>query len=1163
MTQRCVRILARVLLVVAALATTAGVSALSAQANGKIEGHIRDQQGQPIPNARVIVVGTAFSAPVNAQGYYFIENIPPGTVSVRATYVGFRPLQQDGLRILSGQTQTVDFTLEAAPVTLQEIVVHTEMKNALVPRDAVSTKQIITGDMVQKLPVDRIQQALALQPGVVQVSTCTSNPPCNPTISVRGGRVDQNATYIDGVPVQNGIHTGTATAIGQSIGNAPGAPVLSLATNGFEDASVTTGASSAAFGNAQAGVINISTRTGGSKLSGNLGYETGMLGLATYGQGLNIFSGSLSGPIGKHLTFFASGRVEGNNATNDGNHGYLFPGYSAVSVDTTYRVANFAQAGQGPVADSVNVSVYNYAVTSGGCSNPSTQGGFSGAAFAPMAANFGATCHTNQAYTSPSTNYFTTDKLNYSFGQGSRVSLSYLYSGNQNRGVIGQGPSSGIFAGGSAAYGNITGANVATLNWTQTLIRQATHQLTLDAYISRQWSNSINAPLTTASEASTRSSPGGFITQKLQFRFKPSDYPVDSTLIYNTLLAASNVRHGIQDPKNTGQYTGLGNFGTCCSTLPPDGVPYSAGGGGNDDNGLTYNNENRWVGIANLDFQADRYNRLKVGGQFTNYDITDYTSSAAGAGTFTGKPVAYDAYAEDRVDLGDVVLVAGLRYDYYWSKAWRWNEFPEISSRSVPANSGGPARSFTQFGKDSLFCPAQANGAPALPNAQAVCALVQDPSHNYVSPHLQVSFPVTDKTNFRLSYAQNVQAPDFGIIYDAALYDINVTGQNTRGRWGNDLDFGKTVSFEFGARHAFSDDMVLDVAVYNNDIVANPSFQFAHPIDPINGPSASNPTGTTAILYTAANVDFGNTRGIDLRLDRRIGNYFNGSLTYSFQDSKNTGTDPFSYLGFFEPISGFQGTPPTAALPTGSSRPHSLTALFNIQLPGDWEKGNVLGTILKRTGFFITGRIASGLAYTQCNPTDIGSVGVWSGGAGSGAGTNGTSCANANGNGGFNASRLPMLKTLDVRMTKDFKVGKYQFTGYLDARNILNITNVVAVFSQTGSTSSGANAERLYATDSTGFVTYARQVGEYRSTDGAILLPSTIAGCAKVVGGTNSFAPECYYYIRSEQRFGNGDGIYTLAEQKVASNSNRAFANSIWNFVTGARTIRFGLEVNF
>src|SRR5688500_20265105 len=41
---------------------------------------------------------------------------------------------------------------------------------------------------------------------------------------------------------------------------------------------------------------------------------------------------------------------------------------------------------------------------------------------------------------------------------------------------------------------------------------------------------------------------------------------------------------------------------------------------------------------------------------------------------------------------------------------------------------------------------------------------VRDRSHGYLSPHVQVSFPVTDRTNFRLSYSHQVQAPDFGLL---------------------------------------------------------------------------------------------------------------------------------------------------------------------------------------------------------------------------------------------------------------------------------------------------------------------------------------------------------------------------------------------------------------
>ena len=46
------------------------------------------------------------------------------------------------------------------------------------------------------------------------------------------------------------------------------------------------------------------------------------------------------------------------------------------------------------------------------------------------------------------------------------------------------------------------------------------------------------------------------------------------------------------------------------------------------------------------------------------------------------------------------------------------------------------------------------------------------------------------------------------------------------------------------------------------------------------------------------NADFGNYRGFDVRLDKRIGSLFNGTLAYTFSDAKNTGSDPFTYINF-------------------------------------------------------------------------------------------------------------------------------------------------------------------------------------------------------------------------------------------------------------------------
>jgi len=75
-------------------------------ATGKLEGRVQDEAGAPLAHAQVHVVGTAFSAPADPRGHYFINNIPAGTWTVRAALIGHRPLEIRGLRLLAGQTTT-------------------------------------------------------------------------------------------------------------------------------------------------------------------------------------------------------------------------------------------------------------------------------------------------------------------------------------------------------------------------------------------------------------------------------------------------------------------------------------------------------------------------------------------------------------------------------------------------------------------------------------------------------------------------------------------------------------------------------------------------------------------------------------------------------------------------------------------------------------------------------------------------------------------------------------------------------------------------------------------------------------------------------------------------------------------------------------------------
>ena len=112
---------------------------------------------------------------------------------------------------------------------------------------------------------------------------------------------------------------------------------------------------------------------------------------------------------------------------------------------------------------------------------------------------------------------------------------------------------------------------------------------------------------------------------------------------------------------------------------------------------------------------------------------------------------------------------------------------------------------------------------------------------------------------------------------------------NRNQTYGRDLDFAKTIIFEFGIRHAFSQDMVFDVSAYNKDKVADVSGRLFRLPDP----GAGGQEGDWRVFN---NADFGNVRGLDFRLDRRFSNIFSGSVAYTFQVAKSTGSDPFAYF---------------------------------------------------------------------------------------------------------------------------------------------------------------------------------------------------------------------------------------------------------------------------
>jgi hypothetical protein len=1120
----------------AAVGLALGASTLLAQGStGKIEGRVRDQAGAPIANAQVFIVGTAFNALTNPQGYYFINNVPAGTISVRAAFIGYKSTQVDGVKVLAGQTGTVDVQLEQTAVEIQEITVVSQTQ-PLVPRDEVTTKQRIDGSVADDLPVDRINDVLALQPGVTVDNTGN--------LSIRGGRNNEAATYVDGVPIQAGYR---GDAFVGSLGSS-----LTIATSGFEEASVTTGSSSAEFGNAKSGIVSIVTKTGGSEYQGSLGYETDEPFGVNHGIGFNRIEGGFSGPLASRLTFALNGVLEGRRALEDGMNSQDTPIFLQAGADTTINQITIPEDDpdtpfdETSTADTTAVPIYRYAISRGDCDEFADAGadgvdGADGQAVQNIRNNYGLDCNGVRLPATARTTYSLNGKLNYTFGTGSRVSLSLAQS--RFHGHSAQFPVSYINTLSTGALRGFSNRNrFATLQWTQNLSKSAERALALDVALSYQQDRTINSPLTIESDLSTRDPFMGFIMGGMDFDYNFDNFPVNDGLINNVRvnqgrITPIDVNNGsnylmVDDLRNNA-YGLYGNYQNFANTQ--DGSTWALGEAGrytidNDTPArVSLYKEDRYIGKATLDWQADRYNRLKLGGELTQYNIDNYSFRLTDkffSDAYIEEPIRWNAFVEDRLDLGDVVVVGGLRYDWYHTRA----------SRPFATDTAGNTYAFPRV-----------STMPGFDVANPTALFVEDESHGYLSPHVQVSFPVTDRTNFRLSYSHQVQAPDFGLLLGGINIDLGNT--NTNQVFGSDLDFGKTIAFEFGIRHAFNDDMVLDVAAYNKDIVSDPAARLVSLFDPAQGRDND--------FRILTNLDFGNVRGIDIRLDRRFGNYFNGTVAYAFQQAKNTGSDPFTYVNYgsriVNQVGGNNGAqpPPQGILPTDDSRPHALTGAFSVTMPSDWNQGTVAGDILRNVSVFATFRYTSGTAYTKCGVSNeeqsVLSI---------------ENCVRLFPE-GINTQRLPAFKEINARLTKSFGLRGLDLTGYLDVRNLLNFRNVLQVFAVNGDVRNDAERDANLAADLADLAS-ERDVNSAVGPDGALVLPAAHEACGTWTSSKNRpAAANCMYLIRAEQRFGNGDGTFTIDEQTNAINALYDAARGEQQQLGVGRRARLGFEINF
>ena len=101
-----------------------GTIPLSAQDTGRITGTVIDaESGQPLIGVQIYLTGTSIGTLSQAQGRYTLQNLRPGNYTVEAQLIGKATGRHENIRVVAGQTTTLDFNLRTTVLSLQEVVV--------------------------------------------------------------------------------------------------------------------------------------------------------------------------------------------------------------------------------------------------------------------------------------------------------------------------------------------------------------------------------------------------------------------------------------------------------------------------------------------------------------------------------------------------------------------------------------------------------------------------------------------------------------------------------------------------------------------------------------------------------------------------------------------------------------------------------------------------------------------------------------------------------------------------------------------------------------------------------------------------------------------------------------------------------------------------------
>ena len=931
---------------------------------GKIAGRVVDKgTGQGLPFATIQVVGTSLGAVADMDGNYFIINVPPGIYSLEGKMMGYSKMTATNVKVSLDLTTTIQFVLSTQVIQLGGITVREREK--MIKPDVTSSQRNVTRDVLVTLPgVDNFSQALEKNTSAVGTGR---------QIHIRGGRTGEVSYMVDGLSIKDPLASGS---FGMMVG-----------TNSISEMSTILGGFNAEYGQAQSGIVNMVTKEGSARFSGNVAYRTDRVPGTTREEhrflNFDRTEVSFGGPEFFTNSLLKALRLPGSARYFAATDGEWQDGYGKYinNWQTRYRVAGITLQDRrlnnytGSLKWTYELSGKKLTLALRGSQGHSFGANPMGAVeyvyaykytpeFAPRVNEYGnqevlAWTHVisqNTFYTLNLSRFLTAyrerpggrdvDELNdYSWDTSMDPLEIIAYTDGKNEPFIDLPSYNGVYDAGET-YVDLNGNN--SYDPGEPFVDKATTNGHYDpGEPFRDWNHngfwSGTEPYTDLNKNK---------------QYDPGEPFVD----WNG--------NGVYDQKKA---DGFYDYG------------FDQWARWRDYRTVTY--------TAKVDFTSQRgkAHLLKGGVEYKRYDIRkgeiqygyrkyDLTPDSVSwlkdegwgwpdRGVFRDfylrHPVAGAVYLQDKIETEGMIVNAGLRYDFFYV--------------------GRTAQTFIDPITDDT---------------------VKIAWENRLAPRIGIAHPITEKDKLFFNYGIFYEIPQFNYIFELATQ-----GGSAYKYYGNPgLKPTRNTQYELGVDHALAADWVLGVSGFFKDYRDLVDMQ-QRGQPPLDG-------------HIFSNLDYGNVRGLELNLEKFPSHYTRGSIAYTLswamgKSSSDRQNYDYDYGNRPLPIKDF---------PLSWDQRHALVVDFDYRV-GKGEHPVLFGRKLPQGwGINLLWQASSGLPYTKTLKD------------GSTPDPQYTD----------NAFRLPGNSSVDLKASKDLYFGPVKAQGILQVKNLFDKLNVRNIDTYTG-----------------------------------------------------------------------------------------------------------------